>query len=81
MDAVQPDARIAPSAFRHGQTRANILHAYRNAVSSSPLEDGRVMLVGPTHDARFLEVGVRYDPITDTVTIFHAMAARQKYLR
>ena len=39
--------RILPSALRQGIAERDALHAYRNAISSRPLDDGRVMLVGP----------------------------------
>ena len=66
---------------RNQRGNADILHAYRNAISSRPLEDGKVMLVGPARNAGFYELGVRYDADTDSVVIFHAMLARSRFLR
>ena len=71
--------RILPSALRHGIAENDVLHAYRNAISSSPLSDGRLILVGPRRDAQLCEIGVRYDPRNRTVLIFHAMLARPKW--
>jgi len=47
---------IAESARRHGIADEDILHAYRNAVSSEDVDDGLTMLIGPARDARLLEV-------------------------
>lgn len=73
--------RILPSALRHGIAEDDVLHAYRNAIWSWPLRDGRDMLVGPRHDAQMCEIGVRYDADKDVDLIFHAMKARSRFLR
>ena len=73
--------RVLPSALRHGIAAVDALHAYRNAISSWPLSDGREMLVGPRHDAQMCEIGVRYDADDDVDVIFHAMIARPRFLR
>ena len=73
--------RVLPSALRHGIAEVDVLHAYRNAISSWPLRDGREMLVGPRHHAQMCEIGVRYDADDDVDVIFHAMIARPRFLR
>jgi len=70
---------IAESARRHGIADEDILHAYRNAVSSEDVDDGLTMLIEPARDARLLEVGVVDSD--DGPVIVHADVARTKYLR
>ena len=81
MEPAPDGIRVTHSAHGHGVAAADILHAYRNAISSRPLEDGEVMLVGPAHNAEFYELGVSYDADTDSVVILHAMLARPRFLR
>lgn len=48
---------IAPSAYRHGLSREDILHAYRNPLRIWDLGDGFTMMIGPNQAALILEVG------------------------
>jgi hypothetical protein len=73
------DPIIAESAFKHGLSRDDILHAYRNPVRVWDLGDGFTMLVGANQAAVFCEVG--YIEGQTAVVIVHAMHAREKYLR
>lgn len=59
------DPVIAPSAFKHGLSEDEILHAYRNPVRVWELGDGFTMIV----EAEQVHV------------IVHAMPAREKFLR
>lgn len=70
---------IAPSAFKHGLTRADILPAYRNPLRIWDLGDGFTMMVGPNQAALILEVG--YVEGATAMVIIHGMPAREKYLR
>ena len=70
---------IAASAFKHGLTTDEILHAYRNPVRVWDLGDGFTMMIGANAAAIFLEVG--YVEGDTAVVIVHAMRAREKYLR
>lgn len=70
---------IAPSAFKHGLSESDILHAYRNPLRVWDLGDGFTMIVGPNEAAVVLEVG--YVDGNPTVVIVHAMRARDKFLR
>jgi len=48
---------IAESAFKHGLTKDDILHAYRNPIRIWDLGDGFTMMIGPNEAAIILEVG------------------------
>lgn len=70
---------IAPSGFKHGLGREDILHAYRNPIRIWDLGDGFTMMLGPNQAALMLEVGyVEGDVAT---VIVHSMPAREKFLR
>lgn len=73
------DPIIAPSALKHGVSREDILHAYRNPVRVWDLGDGFTMMVGPNRAAIFLEVGFVEGDVA--VVVIHAMSAREKFLR
>ncbi len=65
------------SARKHG-IADDVLHAFNHPVSYEDLDDGFVMIIGPTRPAQ-IELGVigtDHGPV-----IVHAMTARRKYLR
>jgi hypothetical protein len=70
---------IAHSALKHGISREDILHAYRNPVRVWDLGDGFTMMIGPNRAAIILEVGYVEGDVA--VVIVHAMFAREKFLR
>jgi hypothetical protein len=70
---------IAPSAFKHGLQREDILHAYRNPLRVWDLGDGFTMMIGANSAAIILEVG--YVESDVAMVIVHAMRAREKFLR
>lgn len=75
-----PDRPItAPSAFKHGLSREDILHAYRNPIRVWDLGDGSPMMVGPNQDAIILEVGYVEGDLA--IVIVHAMVARENFMR
>jgi len=76
---VQEEPIIAGSAFKHGLTRDEILHAYRNPLRVWDLGDGFTMLIGANAAAIILEVG--YVEGETAMVIVHAMHAREKFLR
>lgn len=77
---VVPDQPIiAPSAFKHGLSREDILHTYRNPIRVWDLGDGFTMMVGPNRAALILEVGYIEGDVA--IVIVHAMIAREKFLR
>lgn len=49
---------IAPSAYRHGLTKEQILHAFEFPIQSYDVDDGMVMLIGGDRSGQFLELGV-----------------------
>ena len=73
------DPVLAPSAFKHGLSDAEIRHAYRNPIRVWDLGDGFTMVIGATAAAVMLEIG--YVQGDTAVVIVHAMRAREKFLR
>ncbi len=73
------DPVIAQSAFKHGLTEDEILHAYRSPMRGWDLGDGFTMIIGANQAALILEVG--YIQGTTAVVIVHAMRARERFLR
>ena len=70
---------IAPSAYKHGLSREDILHAHRNPLRIWDLGEGFTMMIGPNRAALILEVGYVEGDVA--MVIVHAMPARDKYLR
>ena len=70
---------LAASAFRHGLSEDEILHAYRNPIRAWDLGDGFTMIIGANQADIVLEVG--YIQGSTAIVIVHAMRAREKFLR
>jgi len=70
---------IASSAYKHGLSEEEILHAYRNPIRVWDLGEGFTMMIGANAAAIVLEVG--YVEGQSAVVIVHAMPAREKFLR
>lgn len=79
LGGVMDEPIIATSAYKHGLSREDILHAYRNPLRIWDLGDGFTMMIGPNRAALILEVG--YVDGDVAMVIVHAMPARDKYLR
>jgi hypothetical protein len=78
LEVVEPPL-IVDSARKHGIADEDVLHAFNNPVRYEDLDDGFVMIIGPTRSAHLVELGVLdtdHGPV-----IVHAMTARRKYLR
>ncbi len=69
---------IVPSAFKHGISEKDIMHAYRNPIRWY-LQGNRVLLVGGDWSGNLLEIG--FEEGEDHDTIIHAMPARDKFLQ
>jgi hypothetical protein len=69
---------IAPSAFKHGISREDILHAYRNPIRIFELDENLYMIIGANQAAIILEVGVSIN--SNRQIIIHAMNARSRFL-
>ena len=70
---------IVDSARKHGIADEDVLHAFSHPVRYEDLDDGFVMIIGPTRSTRLIELGVLdtdHGPV-----IVHVMTARRKYLR
>ena len=77
LEVVEP--LITASARKHGVTDDDMLHAFNHPISYEDLDEGFVMIIGPTHSAHLIELGFidsNHGPV-----IVHAMLARRKYLR
>ncbi|HEY3831442.1 MAG TPA: hypothetical protein VGO03_04065 [Acidimicrobiia bacterium] len=72
------DPVILASARRHGIADEEILHAFEHPIRVFEFDD-LVMLIGPDHAGRLLEVSVAVGEGVDFVV--HAMPARSKFLR
>ena len=78
LEVVEPPL-IVDSARKHGIADEDILHAFNHPVSYEDLDDGFVMIIGPTRSAQIVELGVLdtdHGPV-----VVRAMTARRKYLR
>lgn len=71
--------RVAESAHKHGATDEEIRHAVANAIRFHDLDEGLVMIVGPTATGALIEVGLVTTDDDDPIAV-HAMAARAKFL-
>jgi hypothetical protein len=72
---------FVPSAFRHGATQEDILHAYQSRIYDSQLEgDGnKYAFIGFNRVGNPIEVF--YNPIgEETIKVFHAMGCRNGIL-
>ena len=69
---------IAPSALKHGISREDILHAYRNPIRILELDENLYMIIGTNQAAIILEVGVSIN--SNRQIIIHAMNARSRFL-
>ena len=70
---------ITASARKHGITDDDMLHAFNHPISYEDLDEGFVMIIGPTQSARL--IGLGFIDTDHGPVIVHAMAARRKYLR
>ncbi len=78
LEVVEPPL-IVDSARKHGIADEDVLHAFNHPVRYEDLDEGFVMIIGPTRSAQLVELGV-LDTDHGPVTV-HAMTARRKYLR
>ncbi len=76
---VHEEPIVLESAYRHGVSEDDMLHAYAFAIRHIPGSDGEVMYIGPARPGHpMLEIGVI---VWHSMTaIHHAMIARPKYL-
>ena len=71
--------RILPTAYRHGITQSNILHAYRNFIEVRAHAKDGLVYVGPAEDGTLLELGIVR--IEQEWVIVHAMRLRKGFVR
>jgi hypothetical protein len=71
---MEPEFIFVPSAFKHGVTKEDILHAYKTRILKGFLAgyDNKCAFIGFNRAGNPIEVF--YNPIgDDTVKVFHAM--------
>ena len=74
---MEPEIVFVSSAFKHGVTKEDILHAYHNRIRDSLLESygNKFGFIGFNRAGNLIEVF--YNPIgEDTIKVFHAMGCR-----
>jgi hypothetical protein len=76
-ERMEPEIVFVPSAFKHGVTREDIIHAYRTMIHDGLLESygNKYGFIGFNRAGNPIEVF--YNPIgDDTIKVFHAMGRR-----
>ncbi|MGL5867382.1 MAG: hypothetical protein ACRCYX_16180 [Dermatophilaceae bacterium] len=71
---------MTDSAFRHGISEADILHAYTNAIRLVEIEqygEDRLIVIGPDRAGNWLELVAM--PTKETDRIIHADRLRPKF--
>jgi hypothetical protein len=74
---MEPEIVFVPSAFKHGATQEDILHAYRTKIRGGLLDGhtNKYGFIGFNRAGNPIEVF--YNPIgDDTIKVFHAMGCR-----
>jgi len=77
IEFVEPEIVFVSSAFKHGVTRDDIIHAYRTKICDSLLEScgNKYGFIGFNRAGNPIEVF--YNPIgDDAIKVFHAMGCR-----
>jgi len=78
---MEPEIVFVSSAFKHGETRDDIIHAYRTRIHDGLLEDygNKYGFIGFNRAGNPIEVF--YNPIgDDAIKIFHAMDCRDNII-
>ena len=71
--------RVARSAFRHDVLLEDIVHAFDHPMFTVDLDEGLLMIIGPSRAAALLELGLIVG--SDGPVIVHAMPAGPQFLR
>ena len=72
-----PEFIFVPSAFKHGVSEADILHAYKTLIYDFPLKDyiNKWVFIGFNRAGNPIEVF--YNPIGEnTIKVFHSMGCQ-----
>lgn len=77
LEVVEP--LIIASARKHGIADDDMLHAFNHPISYEDLDDGLVMIIGPTRSAHLIELG--FVDTDDGPVVVHAKTARRKSSR
>jgi hypothetical protein len=74
---MEPEFIFVPSAFKHGQTREDIFHAYKTKIHQGSLAGyiNKYAFIGFNRAGNPIEVF--FNPVSDdTMKVFHAMKCR-----
>jgi hypothetical protein len=71
--------RILQSAYKHGISHNDILHAYRNFIEVRTHPKDGLVYVGPAENGTLLELGIV--KIEQEWSIVHAMRLRKGFVR
>jgi len=74
---VSSEPRIHPSAYKHGISREDILHAYRNYTRVHRMAEDTIALFGGDRSNNILEIFIVITEDGDL--IIHAMRMRRKF--
>jgi hypothetical protein len=79
---MEPEFIFVPSAFKHGETREDIYHAYRTMLCEGQLEGygNKCVFFGFNRNGNPIEVF--YNPVSNgAMKIFHAMKCREGIIK
>jgi hypothetical protein len=76
---VPNEPRILQSAYKHGISQSDILHAYRNFIEVRTHAKDGLVYVGPAQNGNLLELGIV--KIEQEWIIVHAMRLRKGFVR
>jgi len=80
-ERMEPEIVFVPSAFKHGVTREDIIHAFRTRIRAGLMDNysNKYGFIGFNRAGNPIEVF--YNPIDDnTIKVFHAMGYRNEII-
>jgi hypothetical protein len=79
---MEPEIVFVPSAFKHGATREDIIHAYRTMIHDGLLESygNKYGFIGFNQAGNPLEI--MYNPVDDnTISVFFFFFVRKSFIK
>lgn len=73
--------RTSRSAYKHGVSEDDIVHALDHSVREIDLDEGRWLVLGPDRTANILELIVLIDDEEDEASVIHAMPITDQHVR
>ena len=78
---MEPEIVFVPSAFKHGQTREDILHAFKTQIHDGLLDGSDTIFVSIGFNRAGNPIEVFFNPVgDDVIKVFHAMPYRDTVL-